>query len=191
MEPENRLVARTLEAEWNAKLEAAARCREEAQQFLQAHPPQLSPEDRARITRLAADLPGLWTHPCTTAQDRKLLLRTLLADVTLTREPGADQVRVLLRWKTGATLELVVPHPTQGARTPTAVVERIRALAPQYSDAAIARLLTREGLRTGKGHRFTTHAVSWIRFAYQLRKGPPSATTPARGQTGIQQPLAL
>lgn len=191
VEPENRLVARTLEAEWNAKLETAARCREEARRFLQVHPPQLSPEDRARITRLAVDLPGLWTHPRTTAQDRKLLLRTLLADVTLTREPGADQVQVLLRWKTGATSALVVPHPTQGARTPTAVVERIRALAPQYSDAAIARLLTREGLRTGKGHRFTTQAASWIRFAYQLRKGPPPVTLPARGQTGIQQPLAL
>ena len=86
------LVARTLETEWNAKLEAAARCRQEAQRFLQAHPPQLSSEDRARITRLAADLPALWAHPQTTAQDRKLLLRTLLADVTLTREPGADQV---------------------------------------------------------------------------------------------------
>ena len=191
VEPENRLVARTLEAEWNAKLEAAARCRQEAQRFLQAHPPQLSPEDRARITRLADDLPALWAHPQTTALDRKLLLRTLLADVTLTREPGADQVRVLLRWKTGATAELIVPHPTQGARTPTAVVERIRALAPRHADAAIARLLTREGFRTGKGHGFTTQAVSWIRFAYQLRKGPPPATAPARGTTGIQQHLAL
>lgn len=172
VEPENRLVARTLEAEWNAKLEAVARCRQEAQRFLQANPPQLTAEDRARISRLAADLPGLWTHPRTTAQDRKLLLRTLIADVTLTRDPGADQARVLLRWKTGATSELVVPHPTHGSRTPTVVVERVRALAPQYSDATIARVLNREGLRTGKGHQFTTQAVAWIRFVHQLRKAP-------------------
>ena len=191
VEPENRLVARTLETEWNAKLEAAARCRQEAQRFLQAHPPQLRSEDRARITHLAADLPALWAHPQTTAQDRKLLLRTLLADVTLTREPGADQVRVLLRWQTGATSALVVPHPTQGSRTPTAVIERIRALALRHSDAAIARMLTREGLRTGKGHRFTTQAVSWIRFAYQLRKAPAAASRPRVAPARTQEQLRI
>ena len=177
VEPENRLVARTLEAEWNAKLEAAERCRQEAQRFLQANPPALTADDRDRITRLATDLPGLWAHPRTTAQDRKLLLRTLLADVTLTRDGLVDRVSVLLRWKTGATSRLEVPHPTRGARTPAAVVERIRALAPRYSDATIARLLNREGLRTGKGRRFTAQAVSWVRFAHHL-----NAPQPARRQ---------
>ena len=139
----------------------------------------------------ATDLPALWAHPQTTAQDRKLLLRTLLADVTLTREPGADRVQVLLRWKTGATAALEVPHPTQGARTPTAVVERIRALAPRHADAAIARLLNREALLTGKGHRFTTQAVSWIRFAYQLRKAPPLAPRPRSAPAGPPEQLRI
>jgi DNA invertase Pin-like site-specific DNA recombinase len=179
VEPENRLVARTLEAEWNANLEAAERCRQEAQRFLQANPPSLTPPDRERITRLASDLPALWQHPQTTAQDRKLLLRTLVADITLTRDGLADQVSVLIRWKTGATSQLEVPHPTRGARTPAAVVERIRILAPRYSDAVIARLLNREGLHTGKGRRFNTQAVSWIRFAHHL----PKASQVARRRT--------
>ena len=88
VEPENRLVARSLEARWEARLTALA----EAEQALEAASDALPPlPGRAELEKLAADLPRLWHAPVTSSKDRKRLLRTLIADVTLLPEP--DQAR--------------------------------------------------------------------------------------------------
>src|SRR6266545_2112675 len=98
-EPENRLVARSLEARWETKLAALA----EAKAALAARDEALPPlPSRADLERLAANLPELW-HALTTSQkDRKRLLRTLVSDVTLLPETHHDQLRIGIRWHTGA-----------------------------------------------------------------------------------------
>ena len=108
-EPENRLVARSLEARWEARLAALA----EAEQALQAASESLPPlPGRADLEKLAADLPALWHAPATSSKDRKRLLRTLIADVTMLPEPDQAKVRIGIRWHTGATDELgVARHP--------------------------------------------------------------------------------
>ena len=89
VEPENRLVARSLEARWEARLAALA----EAEQALEAAQDTLPPlPSRDDLEKLAADLPALWNAPTTSARDRKRLLRTLIADVTVLPEP--DQAKV-------------------------------------------------------------------------------------------------
>jgi len=104
VEPENRLVARSLEARWEARLAALA----EAEQALQAAqdtlPPLPSQDD---LEKLAADLPALWNAPTTSARDRKRLLRTLIADVTVLPGPDQAKVRIGIRWHAGATDELI------------------------------------------------------------------------------------
>src|SRR5450756_508824 len=93
VEPENRMVARSLEARWEARLTALA----EAEQALQAAAGSLPPlPGRAELEKLAADLPGLWHAPATGNKDRKRLLRTLIADVTLLPEPDQAKVRICL-----------------------------------------------------------------------------------------------
>ena len=88
VEPENRLVARSLEARWEARLAALA----EAEQALQAAQDTLPPlPSRDDLEKLAADLPALWSAPTTSARDRKRLLRTLIADVTVLPEPDHGQ----------------------------------------------------------------------------------------------------
>ena len=95
VEPENRLVARTLEARWETKLAALA----QAEQALAAAHDSLPPlPTRAELENLAADLPGLWRAPTTSNKDRKRLLRTLIADVTLLPEPDPAQARIGIRW---------------------------------------------------------------------------------------------
>ncbi|HEV8162888.1 MAG TPA: recombinase family protein, partial [Actinomycetota bacterium] len=90
-EPENRLVARSLEARWEARLAALA----EAEQALEAAAESLPPlPGRAELGKLAADLPGLWRAPETSSKDRKRLLRTLIADVTVLPEPDQAKVRI-------------------------------------------------------------------------------------------------
>jgi hypothetical protein len=111
VEPENRLVASTLETRWETKLAALA----EAEQALDAARHTLPPlPGRSELEKLAADLPGLWHASTTSNKDRKRLLRTLIADVTLLPEPDQAKARIGIRWHTGATDELRVAraiHP--------------------------------------------------------------------------------
>ena len=103
VEPENRLVARTLEARWEARLTALA----EAEKALETAAGSLPPlPGRADLEKLAADLPGLWHAPETGSKDRKRLLRTLIADVAVLPEPDRAKVRIGIRWHTGAVDEL-------------------------------------------------------------------------------------
>ena len=115
VEPENRLVARTLEARWEAKLATLA----DAEQALEAARAALPPlPDRASLAKLAADLPALWHAPTTTPRDRKRLLRTLIADVTLLPEADRGKARIGIRWHTGAADEIVIDRPKPTVRPP-------------------------------------------------------------------------
>ena len=99
VEPDNRLVARSLETRWEARLAALA----DAEQALAAITDTLPPlPSRADLEALAADLPGLWHAPTTSHKDRKRLLRTLIADVTLLPETDPGMVHIGIRWHTGA-----------------------------------------------------------------------------------------
>src|SRR4029077_21007468 len=109
VEPENRLVARNLEKDWNERLAAVEQLERERTALPAWAAPRLSPEERQRILGLAEDLPALWHAPTTTPAERKQLLRLLLKDVTLTKE--ATTIRVALRWQTGAGLTVEVPRP--------------------------------------------------------------------------------
>jgi hypothetical protein len=173
VEPENRLVARTLEHRWNEKLqqvEALERAYAEARRTQRL---EVSPQERQPILRLAADLPAVWQAPTTTQADRKELLRLLIKQIALTPVAGPPrQTHVQVLWHTEATTALVVPRPDkkERLRTPPAVIDAITALAAGHSDEAIAAALNTHGLRSGRGNPFTADAVAWIRFKYGIRK---------------------
>jgi excisionase family DNA binding protein len=168
VEPENRLVARSLEARWEAKLTALT----EAEQALEAARDTLPPlPGRAELEKLAADLPALWNAPATSPKDRKRLLRTLIADITLLPEQRPDQVRIGIRWHTGATDELTAArpiHPGTAKRSPDAAVELITRLGPSTSNDDLIRQLDAAGLTTGHGRSFDVAAVQWIRHAHKI-----------------------
>ena len=167
-EPENRLVARSLEARWEARLASLAA----AEQALEAASGSLPPlPDRAELEKLAADLPALWHAPATSSKDRKRLLRTLIADVTVLPEPDQAKVRIGIRWHTGATDELCVAramHPGTAKRSPSPAVEMVRQLGPVTPAAELAEQLNAAGLSTGNGRPFDVKAVQWIRHAYRI-----------------------
>ncbi|MGN6176316.1 MAG: recombinase family protein, partial [Streptosporangiaceae bacterium] len=175
VEPENRLVASTLEARWESRLAALA----EAEQALQAAADALPPlPGRAELENLAADLPALWHAPATSSKDRKRLLRTLIADVTLLPEPDQAKVRIGIRWHTGATDELRVAraiHPGTAKRSPSPAVEMVRRLGSVTPAAELAAQLNAAGLTTGHGRPFDVKAVQWIRHAYHIPAPPAYA----------------
>ena len=168
VEPENRLVARSLEARWEARLAALA----EAEQALQAAQDTLPPlPSRDDLEKLAADLPALWNAPTTSARDRKRLLRTLIADVTVLPGPDQAKVRIGIRWHAGATDELTIDRPAHtgtARRTPAAAIELVTRLGPATSNDELVTRLNAAGHRTGHGRPFDIDAVQWIRHAYKI-----------------------
>jgi len=175
VEPENRLVARSLEARWEERLAALA----EAGQQLDTARDTLPPlPGRAELEKLAADLPALWHAPATSNKDRKRLLRTLIADVTLLPQTDTSKVRIGIRWHTGATDELIVAraiHPGTAKRSPSPAIQMIRDLGPATPPAELAERLNAAGLRTGHGRPFDVKAVEWIRHAYKIPAPAPYA----------------
>jgi DNA invertase Pin-like site-specific DNA recombinase len=172
VDPDNRLVARGLEANWEKALTALATAETELARRERRRPTALNPAERATVLALADDLDTVWTAPTTTDKDRKQLLHTLLEDVTLTlhrEDPGAH-AQVLIRWKGGATSELLVSirRPQPKIRTDEDTVDLIRRLAAHYPDAQIAGILNRQERRTARGLSYTASRVQSTRFHWGI-----------------------
>ena len=166
--PENRLVADNLERHWNEALQRLAAAEEAYAGADKTRTPPVTPEMKERVAALVADLPRVWNDPRTPARDRKRMLRLLIEDVTLLRD---DVVRVSIRWRGGATRRIECPLPLTAPdlrRTPAAVVEQVRALATEQTDAQIADTLNRQCLRTGTGLLFSRRRIRMLREAYDI-----------------------
>ena len=185
-DPENRLVARTLERDWNEKLAALATLEREQAALPPLTARLVSPEERERIVALAQDVPAVWAAATTSHTERKQLLRCLIKDVTLTKR--ATTIAVAIRWQTEACTLLDLPRPARSCdrrRTAPAIVARIRGLAPHHTDSERAALLNQAGATPGLGGTFTAAKVAWIRSAYTILSGCPEAPGACRaGQRG-------
>ncbi len=168
VDPDNRLVARTLEHEWEQSLTTLAEVEQTYARAQQEAPLTLDEEARAHLLALAHDLPALWHAESTTPAERKELLRLLIADVTLTRRK--TDILVQLRWVTNQVATWTVPLPQRGARTASLVLERIRELTPHHTDAEIAVCLNAEDLCTAHGQPFTKQRVHSLRRTHRIVK---------------------
>jgi hypothetical protein len=184
VEPENRLVARTLEGKWEAKLAALADAEGALATARAARPPL---PERDALLALAADLPRLWHHADTQPKDRKRLLRTLIADVTLLPEQHKDDVRIGVRWHTGTTDEITAGRIGPG-RTPAAALELIRRHGATHTSKQLAEMLNAARLRTGRGHRWTKAGVARVRDAYTIH-GPRTVAV-QDGEVSVKQAAA-
>jgi DNA invertase Pin-like site-specific DNA recombinase len=176
VEPENRLVARTLERDWNERLAEIERLEREYAALPKLTTYLASPEERQRILTIARDLPIVWHSSTTTHAERKQLLRFLIKDVTLTKRETT--VRIGVRWQTEALTMLEIPRPKRvfdAKRTDPAVIERVRELAPTHTDRRIADILNDEKFTPGMGGTFSESKVYWVRYAYEIPTGCPQA----------------
>jgi DNA invertase Pin-like site-specific DNA recombinase/transposase-like protein len=173
VDPENRLVARGLEAEWEAALQAVREADAELDRREKARPVQLSPGERAQILALGADLPALWAAPSTTDRDRKELLHALLDDVVVTVDDQARTARLALHWKGGLLSETTtdLPRPKPPYRTSEDTVSLIGRLAAHYDDSMITKVLNQQKRRTATGMSFTPANVATIRKRHGIPPG--------------------
>ena len=149
VEPEHRLVARTLERQWEAALATEAALQADYERFLAEQPVTLSAEKQAAIRRLASDIPALWHASTTTAADRQAIIRQLVERVIVTVQGDSEQVEVQIHWFGGqgtqATLTRPVARVAQLSYYPP-LMARVAALhAAGYQATAIAGLLNAEG----------------------------------------------
>jgi DNA invertase Pin-like site-specific DNA recombinase len=168
-EPENRLVARSLEARWEARLTGLADAEAALATQRSAQPELPSP---GQLAATIADLPTLWSAPATSDKDRKRLLRTLLADVTIT--PSAadpSQISVGLRWKSGASQQLRVTRRRSAVQlrsTDPAAIALARKIGPGLDNNALAAALNNAGHRTGTGQPFDGAAAANLRNYHHI-----------------------
>jgi DNA invertase Pin-like site-specific DNA recombinase len=183
VDPDNRLVARGLETEWNTALQQLADAEAELARRETARPRTLTPAERAAILALGGDLGQVWDAPTTTSKDRKQLLRTLLEEVNITarREDPDPHARLILRWKGGAITELTIPlrRPQPKIRTDEDTIALIRRLAVHYPDAVIAGILNRQHRTTARGMSYTASRVQSLRHHWKIPCYQPGASDQA------------
>lgn len=168
VDPDNRLVADSLEADWNHKLRALTVASEEYERQRHEGGQPLAAERRREILALATDFPRLWADPHTPQRERKRMVRLLLEDVTLLR---SDEVIVQVRFRGGATRSLPLPLPLnawQLRQTDPAVIAEIDHLLEDHTEAQIADILNERGLRPGVGERFSLYILYHLRRRYGL-----------------------
>jgi DNA invertase Pin-like site-specific DNA recombinase len=171
VEPENRLVARTLEAEWESKLQEQRTAEAELSRKEQEQRLQLTEVQREQLRSLGGDLKRVWNAPTTTDRDRKELLRTLLEEVKINVVPEENKARLTLRWKTCAVSELdVVWRVARQAtvRTDEDTLDLLRRLAVYHCDSVIAGVLNRQGRKTARGESFTANRVASLRSHWKI-----------------------
>jgi DNA invertase Pin-like site-specific DNA recombinase/predicted DNA-binding transcriptional regulator AlpA len=193
IDPDNRLVARGLEAEWEKSLRELETAKAELARREQQRPRTLSADERSRLLALGADLRKVWQAPTTAARDKKELLRTLLEEIIIAVNKDEHRSHLTLRWRGGALAEIDLDLPrrrTAPVRTNEDTVALVRRLAVHYPDAVIAGILNRQQRTTAYGHRFTANHVGNLRRHWNIARYEPPATPPEGEALTIKQAAA-
>lgn len=168
-DPENRLVVAELERRWDAALAQVHALEERISQHAQI-------SDRTEVTsfddyaELARDLDAVWHSPDSDARLKKRIVRTLIEEVIADVDPSAAEIVLHIHWRGGVHTELRLPRRRRGQMTHTSkdVVAAVRSLARLCSDDVIASALNRNGLRTGRGNRWTRERVVSLRNWHEI-----------------------
>ena len=168
VDPDNRLVAANLEADWNEALRALTAAQEDYErQSARAVP--LDSASKARVAALATDFPALWSDPRTPQRERKRMVRLLVADITLTRADRRITVHVRFRAGQTTSIEVDAGLPAyEVRRTPDNILTQIDRLLDDHTEAGVAEQLNHSGLTSGTGQQFHAGIVHHIRVKYRL-----------------------
>jgi predicted DNA-binding protein (UPF0251 family) len=180
VDPSNRLVARELERRFEQALGSLGVTQKEAEGRIAELQQPLGADDQARLRRCAHDVPALWNAPTTRPQDRKRIVRCLIRHVVVTVPEGSTTLKAEVHWAGGEITALDVEKGKSGVHRYVAdeeLIELVRQLATEFSDAQIARIMSRKGLKTPKGLCFTAHRVASTRLNNGIENGPPVPRT--------------
>ncbi len=163
VDPEHRLVAQTFEEEWNQKLTLLEQAKGDYETRRKDHGCVLEPSKQAEIEHIVADFATIWSHPATTFQDQKRMLRLLVEDVTLKRD--GYEVEVFIRFKTGAIIKELFRVPNSGNKVTVIdpqIIQMIEKLSHEHTAGEIATKLNEEGIIHPTLETFDTNAIVYL-----------------------------
>jgi hypothetical protein len=169
VDPDNRLVADTLEAEWNEKLRHLQDANDYYGKHRRRESERLKEAQQREVLQLAKDFPKLWKNPRTPVREKKRMIRFLIEDVTMIR---AEDITLQVRFKGGATKTLKLPLPLKGWQynvTDPKIVEIVDELLTDHTYSQIATILNERGYKSGQGHRIDRQTVVGITHKYKLK----------------------
>ena len=170
VDPDNRLVADTLEAEWNEKLRHLQDANDYYEDHRQKESEKLKSAQKKEVLKLAKDFPRLWKNPRTPAREKKRMIRFLIEDVTMIR--GEENITLHVRFKGGAKKTLTLPPPLKGWQynaTDPKIVQMVDELLTDHNYAEIATILDKRGYKSSQGNRFDRNVVKSITYKYKLK----------------------
>jgi hypothetical protein len=177
VDPANRLVAASLEKNWNLQLEKLSTVRQQYQEYINDKQKQFC-FDEKEIARLAAHIPDLWDKTKNN-KDKKRIVRLLISDITVTKDKLTKTLFLNIRWEAGATQQLQIKLPLNypdRLRYPAQIVDTVKALTIQYADdRKTVEILNRQGVLSAKGKPFTKDMIEWIRFKHRIPCQPLEA----------------
>ena len=169
VDPDNRLVADTLEAEWNNALRGLARAEEELVAARERDRDRQSIVDADQLRAITHVFPSVWEDRKTASRDRKRMVRLVIEDATILKD---EQITIHVRFRGGATTTLKVPRPLtyfEQRRTKSQLVSEIDELLAHHHDAEVAKILVDRGRTPGGGGNFDVSRVAFIRTRYKLK----------------------
>lgn len=190
VEPENRLVARGLETEWEERLRELDQAQAELTRRKQQRPTALTHAQRNALLALGQDLQRVWFAPTTTSRDQKELLRALLEEVIIAVYREDYRAHLTLRWRGGRLSERDISLPRSRpatVRTDEETLTLLRRLAVHYPDDVIAGVLNRQGRTTARGLRFTANLVGNTRRHWHIPRFEPLPHRPEGELLSIKQ----
>lgn len=173
VEPENRLVARTLEKAWEDKLRLVDEIEQEYRRWRDREPLVLQTQDHAALQQLAENLPAIWHSETTQPEDRKRILRFIVQEVVLDQKKIRGQVAIRILWQTGATSQHQIQRRVQSYDRDYGELELVRERITQLNaagdmDRQIAKKLNDEGIRSARGRPFTYENVWLLRHRWGI-----------------------
>jgi hypothetical protein len=176
VEPENRLVARSLERQWEEALRRHRDLEEEYDRFLKEQPPQLSEDQRARILALSSDLPMLWNAAETTAADRKEIIRLMVERVEVHVRAETECGEVVITWRGGVTTRQAIIRTVARYESLGRYDQLMDRIIEMREDGQaikqIAARLNAEGYRTPRSRKgYTSTSVRKLLSRSELTRG--------------------
>lgn len=173
VEPENRLVARTLEKAWEDKLRLVDEIEQEYRRWRDREPLVLQAQDHAALQGLAENLPAIWHSETTQPEDRKRILRFIVQEVVLDQKKIRGQVAIRILWQTGATSEHQIQRRVQPYDRDYGELELVRERITELNaagdmDRQIAKILNDEGVRSARGKLFSYENIWLLRHRWGI-----------------------
>jgi len=169
VDPDNRLVADTLEAEWNEKLRRLQDAKDYYEKNRRIESKKLKKAKQKEVLKLAKDFPRLWQNPKTPVREKKRMIRFLIEDVTMIRK---DEITLNVRFKGGTTKTMKIPLPLKGWQynaTDPKIIDIVDELLNNHTYSEIATILDKRGYKSGQGHQIDRTVVKGITHSYKLK----------------------